>query len=221
MAVWTGTWGGDSQGTGQEMWQYGQEPGEETVRALARRCGSMDRNLVRRQSGHWPGDVAVLTGTCGGDSQGTGQEMWRYGQGPREEAVRALARRCGGMDRDMGWRQSGHWPGDVAVLTGTWGGDSQGTGQEMWQYSQGPGEETVRALARRCGGMDRDLGRSRDLGRRQSGHWPGDVVVLTGTWGGDSQYAQGPGEKTVRALARRCGSTHRDLGRRQSVHTGT
>ena len=44
----------------------------------------------------------------------------------------------------------------MAVRTGTWGGDSQGTGQEMWQYSQGLGEETVRALSRRCGSMDRD-----------------------------------------------------------------
>ena len=51
----------------------------------------------------------------------------------------------------------------MAVRTGTWGGDSQGTGQEMWQYSQGLGEETVR-----------------DLGRRQSGLCPGDVAVWTG-----------------------------------------
>ena len=145
----------------------------------------MYRNLKRRQSGHWPGDVAVLTGTWGGDSQGTGQEMWQYSQGSGEETVRALARRYGSMHRDLGRRQSGHWPGDVAVCTGTWGGDSQDTGQEMWQYSQGPGEETVRALARRCGSMHKDLG------RRQSGHWPGDVAVLTGTWGGDSQ---GPGQ---------------------------
>ena len=100
------------------------------------------------------------------------------------------------MHRNLGRRQSGHWPGDVAVLTATW-------------------EETVRALARRCGSTHRDLG------RRQSGHWPGDVAELTGTWGGDSQYAQGPGEETVRALARRCGRTHRDLGRRQPVRTGT
>ena len=279
VAVWTGTWGGDSQGTGQEMWggdgqgtgpemwEYSQGPGEKTVRALARRCGSMDRDLGRRQSGywpgdvgrrrsgHWPGDVGVLTGTWGGDSQGTGQEMWQYSLGPGEETVRALARRCGSMDRDLGRRQSGHWPGDVAVLTGTWGGeqsgywpgdvaaltgtwggDSQGSGQEMWQYSgeensQGtcqemwqyslrPAEETVRALARRCGSTHRDLG------RRQSGHSPGDVAVLTGSRGGDSQgtgpemweYSRGPGEETVRALARRCGSTHRDLGRRQSEH---
>eukprot|EP00731_Ephydatia_muelleri_P025162 Em0017g245a len=200
------------------MWQYVQEPEEETVRALARRCGSTHRDLGRRQSGHWPGDVAVCTGTWGGDSQDTGQEMWQYSQGPGEETVRALARRCGSMYRNLGRRQSGHWPGNVAVLTRTWGGDSQGTGQEMWQYSQGSGEETVRALARRYGSMHRDLG------RRQSGHWPGDVAVCTGTWGGDSQdtgqemwqYSQGPGEETVRALARRCGSTHRDLGRRQS-----
>ncbi|KAL5510165.1 hypothetical protein EMCRGX_G005660 [Ephydatia muelleri] len=218
VAVLTGTWGGDSQGTGQEMWQYSQGPGEETVRALARRCGSMYRDLGRRQSGHWPGNVAVLTGTWGGDSQGTGPEMWQYVQEPGEETVRTLARKCGSTDKDLGRRQSGHWPGDVAVLTGIWGGDSQGTGQEIWQYAQGPGEETVRALARRCGSM------YRDLGRRQSGHWPGNVAVLTGTWGGDSQgtgqemwqYAQRPGEETVRALARRCGSTHRDLGRRQS-----
>ena len=181
VAVCTGTWGGDSQGTGQEMWQYVQEPGEETVRALARRCGSMYRDLGRRQSGHWPGNVAVLTGTWGGDSQGTGQEMWQYVQEPEEETVRALARRCGSTHRDLGRRQSGHWPGDVAVLTGTWGGDSQGTGPEMWQYVQGPGEETVRTLARKCGSTHRDLG------RRQSGHWPGDVAVCTGTWGGDSQ----------------------------------
>eukprot|EP00731_Ephydatia_muelleri_P008490 Em0004g828a len=218
VAVLTGTWGGDSQGTGPEMWQYVREPGEETVRTLARKCGSTDKDLGRRQSGHWPGDVAVLTGIWGGDSQGTGQEIWQYAQGPGEETVRALGRRCGSMYRDLGRRQSGHWPGNVAVLTGTWGGDSQGTGQEIWQYAQGPGEETVRALARRCGSM------YRDLGRRQSGHWPGNVAVLTGTWGGDSQgtgqemwqYAQRPGEETVRALARRCGSTHRDLGRRQS-----
>ena len=145
----------------------------------------MYRNLGRRQSGHWPGNVAVLTRTWGGDSQGTGQEMWQYSQGSGEETVRALARRYGSMHRDLGRRQSGHWPGDVAVCTGTWGGDSQDTGQEMWQYSQGPGEETVRALARRCGSMHKDLG------RRQSGHWPGDVAVLTRTWGGDSQ---GPGQ---------------------------
>ena len=209
VAVWTGTWRGDSQGTGPEMWQHSQGPGEETVRALARRCGSMDRDLRRRQSGYWPGDVAALTGTWGGDSQGTGQEMWQYGQGPGEETVRVLARRCGSTHRDLGRRQSGHWPGDVAVWTGTWGGDSQGTGQEMWQYGQGPGQETVRALARRCGSTQR---------RRQSGHWPGDVAVLTGTWRGDSQgtgpemweYSQGPGEETV--------SMHRDLGRRQSGH---
>eukprot|EP00731_Ephydatia_muelleri_P017456 Em0010g554a len=294
VAVLTGTWGGDRQGTGQEMWQYSQGPWEETVRALARRCGSthrdlgrrsqgigqemwqysqgpgvetvtalarrcgithrdlgrrqsghwpgdvavltgtwggditalarscggMHRDLGRRQSGHWPGEVAVLPGTLGGDSQGTGQEMWQYSQGPGEETVRALAMSCGGMRRDLGRRQSGHWPGDVAVLTGTWGGDSQGIGQEMWQYSQGPGVETVTALARRCGSTHRDLG------RRQSGHWPGDVAVLTGTLGGDSQgigqemwqYSQGPGEETVRALAMSCGSTHRDLGRRQSGH---
>eukprot|EP00731_Ephydatia_muelleri_P013738 Em0007g1048a len=220
VAVLTGTWGGDSQGTGQEMWQYVQEPEEETVRALARRCGSMYRDLGRRQSGHWPGNVAVLTGTWGGDSQGTGPEMWQYVQEPEEETVRALARRCGSTHRDLGRRQSGHWPGDVAVCTGTWGGDSQDTGQEMWQYSQGPGEETVRALARRCGSM------YRDLKRRQSGHWPGDVAVCTGTWGGDSQdtgqemwqYSQGPGEETVRALARRCGSMYRNLKRRQSGH---
>ena len=236
MGVLTGTWGGDTQGTGPEMWQYSLGPGEETVRALARRCGSMDRDLGRRQSGHWPGDVGVLTGTWGGDSQGTGPEMWEYSQGPGEETVRALARRCGSMDRDLGRRQSGYWPGDVAALTGTWGGDSQGTGQEMWQYSgeensQGtsqemwqyslrPAEETVRALAQKCESTHRDLG------RRQSGHWPGDVAVLTGTWGGDSQgtgpemwqYSQGPGEETVRALAWRCGSTHWDLGRRQSGH---
>ena len=151
------------------------------------------------QSGHWPGEVAVLPGTLGGDSQGTDPEMWQYSHGPGEETVRALARRCGSTHRDLGRRWSGHWPGDVAVLTGTWGGDSQGIGQETSQYSQGPGEKTVRALAR-------------------------DVAVLTGTWGGDSQgigqetsqYSQGPGEETVRALARRCGSTHRDLGRRQS-----
>ena len=220
VAVLTGTWGGDSQGTGPEMWQYVQEPGEETVRTLARKCGSMYRNLKRRQSGHWPGDVAVLKGTWGGDSQGTGQEMWQYSQGPGEETVRALARRCGSMYRDLGRRQSGHWPGNVAVLTGTWGGDSQGTGPEMWQYVQEPGEETVRTLARKCGSTDKDLG------RRQSGHWPGDVAVLTGIWGGDSQgtgqemwqYSQGSGEVTVRALARRYGSMHRDLGRRQSGH---
>ena len=220
VAVWTGTWGGDSQGTGLEMWQHSQGPGEETVRALARRCGSMDRDLGRRQSGYWPGDVAALTGTWEGDSQGTGQEMWQYSQAPGEETVRALARRCGSMDRDLGRRQSGHWPGDVAVLTGTWGGDSQGTGQEMWQYGQGSREETVRVLARRCGSTHRHLG------RRQSGHWPGDVAVLTGTWGGDSQgtgpemweYSLGPKEETARALARRCGSTHWDLGRRQSGH---
>ena len=78
------------------------------------------------------------------------------------------------MDRDLGRRQSGHLPGDVRVLTGTWGGDSQGTGPDMWQYSLGPGEETVRALARRCGSTHWDLG------RRQSGHWPGDVAVLRG-----------------------------------------
>ena len=77
-----------------------QEPEEETVRALARRCGSMYRDLGRRQSGHWPGNVAVLTGTWGGDS-------------------RALARRCGSMYRNLKRRQSGHWPGDVAVCTGT------------------------------------------------------------------------------------------------------
>ncbi|KAL5514927.1 hypothetical protein EMCRGX_G000011 [Ephydatia muelleri] len=218
VAVLTGTWGGDSQGTGLEMWQYVQEPEEETVRALARRCGSTHRDLGRRQSGHWPGDVAVWT--WGGDSQGTGQEMWQYVQEPEEETVRALARRCGSMYRDLGRRQSGHWPGNVAVLTGTWGGDSQGTGPEMWQYVQEPEEETVRALARRCGSTHRDLG------RRQSGHWPGDVAVCTGTWGGDSQdigqemwqYSQGPGEETVRALARRCGSMYRNLGRRQSGH---
>ena len=203
-------------------WRYAQEPWEETVRALARRCGSTHSDLGgdsqgigqemwqysqrpgRRQSGHWPGDVAVLTGTWGGDSQGTGQKRLRYAQGPGEETVRALARRGRSTHRGLGRRQSGHWPGEVAVCTRTWGGDSQGTGQEMWQYSQRPG-------------------------RRQSGHWPGDVAVLTGTWGGDSQgtgqkrlrYAQGPGEETVRALARRCGSTHRDLGRRQPVRTGT
>ena len=108
----------------------------------------------------------VCAGTLGGDSQGIGQGMWQYSQGPGEETVRALARRCGSTHRDLGWRQLRHWPGDVAVLTGTWGGDSQGTGQEMWQYSQGPWEETVRALARRCGSTHRDLG------RRQSGHWP-------------------------------------------------
>ena len=220
VAVLTGTWGGDSQGTGPEMWQYVQGPGEETVRTLARRCGSMYRDLGRRQSGHWPGNVAVLTGTWGGDSQGTGPEMWQYVQEPGEETVRTLARKCGSTDKDLGRRQSGHWPGDVAVLTGIWGGDSQGTGQEMWQYSQGSGEETVRALARRYGSMHRDLE------RRQSGHWPGDVAVCTGTWGGDSQdtgqemwqYSQGLGEETVRALARRCGSMHKDLGRRQSGH---
>eukprot|EP00731_Ephydatia_muelleri_P013820 Em0007g1130a len=220
VAVLTGIWGGDSQGTGQEMWQYAQGPGEETVRALARRCGSMYRDLGRRQSGYWPGNVAVLTGTWGGDSQGTGPEMWQYVQEPEEETVRALARRCGSTHRDLGRRQSGHWPGDVAVCTGTWGGDSQDIGQEMWQYSQGPGEETVRALARRCGSM------YRNLGRRQSGYWPGNVAVLTRTWGGDSQgtgqemwqYSQGSGKETVRALARKCGSTHRDLGRRQSGH---
>ena len=164
----------------------------------------MHRNLGRRQSGHWPGDVAVLTAT------------W-------EETVRALARRCGSTHRDLGRRQSRHWPEEVAVCTGTWGGDSQGSGQERSQYAQGPGEETVRALARRGCGMHEDLG------RRQSGHWPGEVTVLTGTWGGDSQgigqemwqYSQGPGEETVRALARRCGRTHRDLGRRQPVRTGT
>eukprot|EP00731_Ephydatia_muelleri_P013864 Em0007g1174a len=188
---------------------------EEIVRALARRCGSTHRDLGRRQSGHWPGEVAVRTGAWGGDSQGTGQERLRYARGPGEETVRALARRGHSTYRDLGRRQSGHWPGDVAVLTGTWGGDSQGTGQERSQYLQGPGEETVRALARRCGSTHRDLG------RRQSGHWPGDVAELTGTWGGDSQYAQGPGEETVRALARRCGRTHRDLGRRQPVRTGT
>ncbi|KAL5509675.1 hypothetical protein EMCRGX_G005078 [Ephydatia muelleri] len=44
---------------------------------------------------------------------------------PWEETVRALARRCGSTHSDLG-------------------GDSQGTGQEMWQYSQGPGEETVK-----------------------------------------------------------------------------
>ena len=131
VAVCTRTWGGDSQGTGQEMWQYSQRPG-------------------RRQSGHWPGDVAVLTGTWGGDSQGTGQKRLRYAQGPGEETVRALARRCGSTHRDLGRRQSGHWPGDVAELTGTWGGDSQ--------YAQGPGEETVRALARRCGRTHRTWG---------------------------------------------------------------
>ncbi|KAL5510079.1 hypothetical protein EMCRGX_G005555 [Ephydatia muelleri] len=220
VAVLTGTWGGDSQGIGQETSQYSQGPGVETVTALARSCGGMHRDLGRRQSGHWPGEVAVLPGTLGGDSQGTGQEMWQYSQGPGEETVRALAMSCGGMRRDLGRRQSGHWPGDVAVLTGTWGGDSQGIGQEMWQYSQGPGVETVTALARRCGSTHRDLG------RRQSGHWPGDVAVLTGTLGGDSQgigqemwqYSQGPGEETVRALAMSCGSTHRDLGRRQSGH---
>ena len=102
----------------------------------------MDRDLGRRQSGYWPGDVATLTGTWGGDSQGTGQEMWQYSLGPGEETVRALARRCGSTHWDLGRRQSGHWPGDVGVLTGTWGGDSQGTGPEMWQYSQGPGEGT-------------------------------------------------------------------------------
>ena len=96
-------------------------------------------------------------------------------QEPEEETVRALARRCGSMYRDLGRRQLGHWPGNVAVLTGTWGGDSQGTGPEMWQYVQGPGEETVRTLARKCGSTHRDLG------RRQSGHWPGDVAVCTGT----------------------------------------
>ena len=119
MAVRTGTWGGDSQGTGQEMWQYSQGPGEETVRALARRCGSMYRDLGRRQLGHWPGNVAVLTGTWGGDSQGTGPEMWQYVQEPEEETVRTLARRCGSMYRNLKRRQSGHWPGDVAVCTGT------------------------------------------------------------------------------------------------------
>ena len=117
--------------------QYAYGPGEETVRALARRCGGIHRDLGRRQSGHWPGDG-------------------RYAQGPWVETVRALARRCGSTHKDLGRRQSGHWPGDVAVLTETWGGDSQGTGQEMWQYSQGPGEETVRALARRCGSMHVD-----------------------------------------------------------------
>ena len=91
--------GGDSQGTGEEMWQYSRGPGEETVRALARRGGSTHGDLGRRQSGHWPGEVAVCTGTWGGDS-----ETW-------------------------------HWPGEVAVRTGTWGGNSQ--------YAQGPGEETV------------------------------------------------------------------------------
>ena len=153
----------------------------------------MYRNLKRRQSGHWPGDVAVLTGTWGGDSQGTGQEMWQYSQGPGEETVRALARRCGSMYRDLGRRQSGHWPGNVAVLTGTRGGDSQGTGPEMWQYVQEPGEETVRTLARKCGSTQgpgeetvRALARrcgstAQGLGRRQSGHWPGDVAVLTGS----------------------------------------
>ena len=191
-------------------WRYAQEPWEETVRALARRCGSTHSDLGgdsqgtgqemwqysqrpgRRQSGHWPGDVAVLTGTWGGDSQGTGQKRLRYAQGPGEETVRALARRCGSTHRDLGRRQSGHWPGDVAELTGTWGGDSQ--------YAQGPGEETVRALARRCGRTHRDLGRrqpvrtgtwggdsqgtgqkmwqnSQDLGMSKSGHWPGDVAV--------------------------------------------
>ena len=138
MAVLPGTLGGDSRGTDPEMWQYSHGPGEETVRALARRRRSTHRDLGRRWSGHWPGDVAVLTGTWGKDSQGTGQ-------------------RCGSTHRDLGRRQSGHWPGDVAVLTGTWGGDGQGTGQEMWQYSQGPGEETVRAVARRCGSMHVDL----------------------------------------------------------------
>ena len=214
VAVCTGTWGGDSQGIGQERSQYAQGPGEETVRALARRGCGMHEDLGRRQSGHWPGDVAVLTAT------------W-------EETVRALARRCGSTHRDLGRRQSRHWPEEVAVCTGTWGGDSQGIGQEMWQYSQGPGEETVRALARRCGRTHRDLGRRqpvrtgtwggdsqgtgqemwqnspgpgeetasthRDLGRRQSGHWPEDVAELTG-----------PGDEQVRALARRCGSMHVD-----------
>ena len=208
MALCTGTLGGDSQGIGQEMWQYSQRPG-------------------RRQSGHWPGDVAVLTGTWGGDSQGTGQKRLRYAQGPGEETVRALARRGRSTHRGLGRRQSGHWPGEVAVCTRTWGGDSQGTGQKRSQYLQGPGEETVRALARRCGSTHRDLGRRpgeetvralarrcgrthRDLGRRQP--------VRTGTWGGDSQgtgqemwqNSQGPGEETA--------STHRDLGRRQSGH---
>ena len=164
-------------------------------------CGGMRRDLGRRQSGHWPGDVAVLTGTWGGDSQGIGQEMWQYSKGPGVQTVLALARRCGSTHRDLGRRQSGHRPGDVAVLTGTWGGDGQGTGQEMWQYSQGPGEETVRALARRRHSTHRDLG------KRQSGHWPE-------MW----QYSQGPGEETVRALARRRRSTHRDLGRRRSGH---
>ena len=68
----------------------------------------------------------------GGRQSGTGQEMWQYSQGLGEETVRALAMRCGSMDRDLGWRQ------------------------EMWQYGQGPGEETVRALSRRCGSMNRD-----------------------------------------------------------------
>ena len=139
---------------------------EEDVQTTSEVCAGAHRDLGWRQSWHWPGDVAVLTGTWGGDRQGTGQEMWQYSQGPWEETVRALARRCGSTHRDLGRRQSGHWPGDVAVLTGTWGGDSYGTGQEMWHYSQGPGEETVTALARRCGSTHRDLG------RRQSGHWP-------------------------------------------------
>eukprot|EP00731_Ephydatia_muelleri_P013728 Em0007g1038a len=124
--------------------QVAEEPWEETVRALARRCGSTHSDL-------------------GGDSQGTGQEMWQYSQGPGEETVRALARRCGRTHRDLGRRQP--------VRTGTWGGDSQGTGQEMWQNSQGPGEETAST--------------HRDLGRRQSGHWPEDVAELTGP--GDEQ----------------------------------
>ena len=108
------TWGGDSQGIGQERSQYAQGPGEETVRALARRGCGMHEDLGRRQSGHWPGEVTVLTGTWGGDSKGIGQEMWQYSQGPGEKTVRALARRCGSTHRDLG-------------------GDSQGTGQEMWQ----------------------------------------------------------------------------------------
>ena len=177
VAVCTGTWGGDSQGIGQERSQYAQGSGEETVRALARRGCGMHEDLGRRQSGHWPEEVTVLTGTWGGDSQGIGQEMWQYSQGPGEETVRALARRCGRTHRDLGRRQP--------VRTGTWGGDSQGTGQEMWQNSQGPGEETAST--------------HRDLGRRQSGHWPEDVAELTG-----------PGDEQVRALARRCGSMHVD-----------
>ena len=196
-------------------WQYSQGPGEETVRAMARRCGSTHRDLGRRQSVQWQGDVAVFTGTWGGDSQGSGQEMWQYSQEPGVETVRAMARRCGSTHRDLGRRQSVQWQGDVAVFTGTWGGDSQGSGQEMWQYSQEPGVETVRAMARRCGSTHRNLGTvramarrcgsthrnlgtvramarrcgstHRDLGRRQSGHWPGEEAVCTGTWGGDSQ----------------------------------